>query len=71
MSESYDEILRRAKSLSREEQIRLLVALTQSTGRRNGDRPHSITDLKGLGKEIWSGINPDDYVAGERDSWDG
>ncbi len=71
MSESYDEILRRAKSLSKEEQIRLLVALTESTGRRNGDQSHSITDLKGLGKEIWKGVNPDEYVAGERDTWDG
>jgi len=25
----------------------------------------------GLGKEIWDGIDPDEYVAKERDSWDG
>lgn len=30
----------------------------------------SILELKGLGKELWSGIDPAAHVAAERDSWD-
>jgi hypothetical protein len=30
----------------------------------------SILDLKGLGKEIWAGIDAVEYVRNERDSWD-
>ena len=32
--------------------------------------PASILELGGLGKEIWEGIEPDDFVAKERSSWD-
>ena len=31
---------------------------------------HRITELKGLGKEIWEGIDAQEYVDRERDSWD-
>lgn len=31
---------------------------------------HSILELRGLGKELWEGIDPVDYVRAERDSWD-
>lgn len=30
----------------------------------------SLMDLKGLGKELWRGIDPSRHVAGERASWD-
>ncbi len=70
-AESYEEILKRAQAeLSLEEQTKLLEQLSRYVGRKNGGR-HRITDLKGLGKEIWRGVDADDYVAKERDSWDG
>jgi plasmid stability protein len=31
---------------------------------------HSIRELRGLGKELWEGIDPAEYVRSERDSWD-
>ena len=37
-------------------------------------QPHRVdlrALLEGLGAEIWKGIDPDEYVAKERDSWDG
>lgn len=67
---SYDEILNLAKQLSLEEQTKLVGELSQAAGRKNGGK-HSILELEGLGKEIWEGIDPDEYVAKERDSWDG
>jgi plasmid stability protein len=30
---------------------------------------HSILELDGLGKELWEGIDPVEYVRAERDSW--
>ena len=33
-------------------------------------KPLSILELRGLGKEIWRGIDAADYVAHERESWD-
>ena len=67
----YDEILNRAQTeLTSEEQSRLAAELAQSAGRKNGVK-RSITELRGLGKAVWEGIDPDEYVAKERDSWDG
>ncbi|HVG45447.1 MAG TPA: hypothetical protein VM890_11970 [Longimicrobium sp.] len=34
------------------------------------DKPLSILDLQGLGKELWSEIDAAQHVADERDSWD-
>lgn len=32
--------------------------------------PLSILDLRGLGKELWEGIDVDAYIEAERASWD-
>ena len=67
----YDDILRRAeRDLTPQQQQRLSEVLSQNAGRKNGGK-HEITDLRGLGKEIWQGVNADHHVAKERDSWDG
>jgi hypothetical protein len=34
-------------------------------------KKHDVTELRGLGKEIWAGIDAQEYVNRERDSWDG
>ncbi|MCA9100990.1 MAG: hypothetical protein KDA63_07575 [Planctomycetales bacterium] len=69
-SGSYDEILRRAQDeLTQQEQLRLSETLAQHASRKNGGR-HQITDLRGLGKEIWQGVNADEHVNRERESWD-
>jgi antitoxin FitA-like protein len=31
---------------------------------------YSILELRGLGKELWKGIEPVEHVRAERDSWD-
>ncbi len=68
-ADPYDDILKRAQELSTEQ--RLVDELAQQAGRKNGSRKHSIMELRGLGKEIWQGIDADEYVAKERDSWSG
>jgi hypothetical protein len=72
METSYDNILKSAESLSRAEQLRLLSELAEylrahvpSEGRT------SILELQGLGKEIWQGMDAQEYVDRERASWNG
>lgn len=36
---------------------------------RSGEKTHSITELKGLGKEYWRSIDVEKYLREERDSW--
>ena len=33
-------------------------------------KPTSILDLRGLGKDLWTGVDAVDHVAEERRSWD-
>jgi len=70
-TDPYDDILKRAQQMSREQQQRLVDELAQQAGRKNGSQEHSIMELKGLGKAIWQDVDADEYVAKERDSWDG
>jgi len=41
-------------------------ARAESTPRKRG----RLSELEGLGKEIWEGIDVDQYIREERDSWD-
>ena len=34
------------------------------------EKTPSITGLRGLGKELWEGIDAAEYIREERDSWD-
>ncbi len=61
-----DEIIEAAKRLKPEELDRLLRTLA----RDRREPKHHITELRGLGKEIWQGIDAQEYVDAERDSWE-
>lgn len=60
-----EQIIAAASQLTDTERQRLLEALTRPmlTPRR------SVTELRGLGKEIWQGQDAQEYVDQERDSW--
>jgi hypothetical protein len=68
---SYQDIRRRVEELTPDEQIRLLEELAVLVRRRSSLRSRSILELQGLGKEIWQGIDAQQYVDQERDSWNG
>jgi hypothetical protein len=36
---------------------------------RSGERTHGIKEIKGLGKEMWEGVDVHDYIRKERESW--
>lgn len=73
MSKSaYYEVLSRAQRLTPSDQLRLLEDLAALVRRQViPQRRRSIMDLQGMGKEIWSGIDAQEYVDQERDSWNG
>jgi hypothetical protein len=72
---AYESILHLADSLSREEKLRLireLAARTEDSGEKTRpEKDRSILELSGLGKEIWNGIDAQEYVRSERASWNG
>ena len=71
-TQTYESALQMAESLSLEERLRLIEELKSSTGESTASEPqHSIMELRGLGKEIWEGIDAQEYVNRERASWNG
>jgi hypothetical protein len=69
---SYSDYARGIKCLSIDEQLTLLeiisTRLKKSIGKRR--KKSSIMELEGLGANIWKGIDAQDYVHKERESWD-
>ncbi len=63
---SLGDIIEAASRLTREERALLVQALSQETP----EPQHEITELRGLGKEVWGGIDAQEYINEERDSWD-
>jgi dihydroneopterin aldolase len=71
---NYQDVLEQAKRLTTEEQLKLLEDLSNSIRQQVAmiSQPKcSILELRGLGKEIWNGIDAQEYVNQERDSWNG
>lgn len=69
---AYQEVRRQVENLTPDEQLRLLEELAAIVRHRVSTKPkRSIMELKGLGKEVWQGIEAQEYVSQERDSWNG
>ena len=69
----YDYILAQAAQLDRQTQMELLVDLAAQLRHplAPGHRKHSLSELRGLFKGVWSDQDAQDYVNRERDSWAG
>ena len=70
-STKYKDTLKRVRQLSRAEQVRLIEALATSRRAKKNHKKHSVLELEGLGKQIWNGIDAQEYVRRERASWVG
>ena len=69
---AYREVLNQAQHLTTEEQLQLIEELAALI-RRQGvmrSKKHSIMELKGLGKEIWEGVDVEKYIDDERNLWE-
>ena len=75
MSLSAEEVYRRhVKRLPTDERVRLLAIIGSELaagGRiQAAEQKPSVMDLHGLGKEIWDGIDAQDYVNSLRQEWE-
>jgi hypothetical protein len=69
---TYGQLLAQASRLSPADQLRLLEGLAALVRQQIAPAaPQSVTALRGLGKEIWQGIDAQEYVNQERAAWDG
>ncbi len=69
---TYSAVLTQVLRLAPDEQLRLISELFSHIRQRMIPKPkRSILELEGLGKEIWHGIDAQEYVDRERDSWNG
>ena len=69
---SVSEVLEQAKALSaqeRKELVKLLVD-TLDIAEPEPPRQRSLRELRGLGKEIWEGVDVQAYINEMRDEWD-
>ena len=67
-----DEILEEIRMLSVEERkqlMKLMVDMLSETPQITSQK-HSLRELRGLGKEIWEGIDAQDYIDQQRNEWD-
>jgi hypothetical protein len=65
MALTVEQIIAAASQLTEHDRRRLIEALTAVEAKPS----HSITDLRGLGRDIWQGEDAQEYVDQERDSW--
>jgi hypothetical protein len=70
-SSNLDRVLELAQKLSKKDQLLLIETLSSSARAQKNSRPRSILELQGLGKEIWEGVDAQDYVSRERAAWIG
>ena len=69
---SYNEIKNMVFDLPPEEQLRLIHDVLSDVRHRVMAKPQrNITELRGLGKEIWQGIDAQEYVNQERGKCNG
>jgi hypothetical protein len=69
---AYADYIQGIQSLTPEEQLNLLEVISVNLKKtwEHKRAKHSIMELEGLGAEIWQGIDAQDYVRKERESWD-
>jgi hypothetical protein len=64
------DIMREAETLSAQERRELIKMLVDTLSVESPAPKHSLKELRGLGKEIWQGIDAQKYVDQMRDEWD-
>lgn len=67
---SRKEIIDEIKKLSAEERLQLLKEIEETILKvERGKKHRNLTELAGLGKEIWQGVDVEQYIRNER-AWD-
>jgi len=63
-------IFREIDLLNYTDKLHLLSYITDNLIKSNTKIKHNLSELKGLGKEIWQNKNIDNYIKSERESWE-
>jgi hypothetical protein len=63
------EVFQQAQSLTWAERKELLKLLLDTLDAPPSSAPRHLSELRGLGKEIWTGIDAQIYVSELRDEW--
>ncbi len=66
MQTNLEALIEAAKHLSGEERRKLAETLLADP---HSNGPRHITELRGLGKDLWEKVDPQDYLNSERNSW--
>lgn len=68
--ENIERIIKLIEQLDNEEKKAVVERTNELLDKHIDDKkPHKLTELAGLGAELWQGINPDGYVRNLRDDW--
>ncbi len=59
-----------SKLNNKEKKIILSKLVTEINLSSTQDEKYSITGIRGIGKEIWHGVDAQKYVNNERSAWD-
>lgn len=68
MQPNVETLIEAARQLRPEDRQRLAQSLFLLNP-NGSSRQHRITELRGLGKDVWEGVDAQEYVNSERDSW--
>lgn len=70
--QSVEEIYQQyVKPLPDKEKLRLIAKVSSDLAEGDNEKPkRSLLELEGLGKEIWEGIDAQEYVNELRDEWE-
>lgn len=69
MQPNVESLIEAARRLPLAERKRLAEFLSEITS-SDPSSIHRITEIRGVGKELWSGGDAQDYVNSERDTWE-
>lgn len=70
-SSPYEDARKSIEALPPADQLRLVSELVYRLSGSLDRKPRSLLELEGLGKEVWQGVDVDEYLRRERSSWDG
>lgn len=69
-----DMILQAIRDLPSDERAHLIYTIMETFGdareSQQGGRTHRLSELRGLGKEIWQSVDAQEYTNRLRDDWD-
>lgn len=66
---SFETIVQEIREMTIEERKRLISIIVDTLTEASGEE-HSLLELEGRGKEIWEGIDAQEYVNQLRSEWD-